>query len=347
LLIVIGVSRYVIIGAGAIGGGVGARLHQAGRSVVLVARGEHLRALREQGLRLRTPEEDVRLEVPTAAAPDEIALTPDDVLVLATKTHQAPDALATWADVDVTGGGTAGDRLPLLTALNGVASEDMALRYFARVYGVCVWMWAAHLTPGEILVQGVPVSGVFHIGRVPAATAGAADQELLGRLQQDWTAARLKVVLPPDVMPWKYRKLLTNIGNAVQALVGQQRGTGELVRAAEAEGRSILDAAGIGYTSDKEEAAARADSFIVRPVPGMSDFVGGSTWQSLSRGTGNIETDYLNGELVRIARQHGMAAPLNSRLAALARRAARSGQAPGELGVQRLAELLGLADPGQ
>jgi 2-dehydropantoate 2-reductase len=341
LLIVIAMARYVLIGAGAIGGGIGARLHQAGRSVALVARGDHLRAIREHGLRLRTPEEDVRLPVPAVAGPDEITLTSDDVLILATKTHQAPEALLTWADVEVAGGGTAGERLPLLTALNGVASEDMALRYFARVYGVCVWMWAAHLTPGEVVLEGVPVSGVFHIGRVPAAATHMEDLELLGQVKDDWSESRLTVALPADVMRWKYRKLLTNVGNAVQALLGRQRGAGELVRAAEAEGRSVLDAARIRYTSDEEESAARAHSFTVRPVPGMPEFIGGSTWQSLRRGTGNVETDYLNGELVRIARQIGMAAPINAALAALGRRAARTGQRPGDLSVQQLAELLG------
>ena len=109
--------------------------------------------------------------------------------------------------------------------------------------------------------------------------------------------ALLKTVLPDDVMPWKYRKLLTNTGNAFQALFGQPKGMGRLVRAAEAEGRNVLDAAGISYTSDEEEAAARAESFEVRPVPGMDGVLGGSTWQSLSRGTGNVETDYLNGEI--------------------------------------------------
>jgi 2-dehydropantoate 2-reductase len=341
------VARYVVIGAGAIGGGIGARLHQAGHEVVLVARGDHLRALREHGLRLRTPEEDVVLPVVAVPGPDQTDLRPDDVLVLATKTHQAPEALATWADVEVAGGGTAGERLPMLTALNGVASEDMALRYFARVYGVCVWMWAAHLTPGEVILEGVPASGVFHIGRVPATAANEADAGLLDQVRSDWTPSRLTTVLPPDVMAWKYRKLLSNVGNAIQALLGRQPGAGELIQAAGAEGRSVLDGAGIDYTSDEEEAAARAKSFTVKPVPGLPEFLGGSTWQSLSRGTGNVETDYLNGELVRIARQHGLAAPINARLAALARRAARTRQQPGELSVGRLAELLGLPDPGQ
>ncbi len=346
-MLILDAVRYVIIGAGAIGGGIGARLHQAGHDVLLVARGDHLRTMQQRGLRLRTPEEDLVLQVATAAGPDETTLRSDDVLVLATKTQQAPEALASWADVEVAGGGTAGERLPILTALNGVASEDMALRYFDRVYGVCVWMWAAHLTPGEVILEGVPASGVFHIGRVPVPVADEADARFLDKLRRNWTPARLTTVLPSDVMAWKYRKLLSNVGNAIQALLGNQPGGRELVRAAEAEGRSVLDAAGIGYTSDEEEAAARAKSFSVKPVPGLPGVLGGSTWQSLSRGTGNVETDYLNGELARIARQHGMAAPINARLATLTRRAARARQQPGEMSVRELAELLGLTVGGQ
>ncbi len=336
---VIVVARYVIIGAGAIGGGLGARLHQAGRHALLIARGDHLEALRAGGLRMRTPEEDVVLPVPVAGGPDEAVLTADDILVLATKTQQVPDALRQWVDVPVAGGGTAGERLPIVLATNGVAAEVMALRYFARVYGACVWMWAAHLTPGEVVLEGVPRSGVFHLGRVPASPG---PDELLERVRDDWSTARLRIVLPPDVMPWKYRKLLSNAGNGFQALLGPVRGMGRLTRAAQAEGRAVLDAAGIAYTSEVDEAAARADSFEVRPVPGFEQVLGGSTWQSLTRGTGNVETDYLNGELVRIARRHGLEAPINARLAALVRQAAVRGAKPGDLTLDELADRLGL-----
>ena len=212
----------LILGAGAVGGGIGGRLQQAGGQVVLVARGDHLRTLRANGLRLRTPEEDVTLPVTAIAGPDEVDLRADDVLVLATKTQQAAELLRDWADVPVDGGGTAGERLPILLATNGVACEDLALRYFARVYGVCVWMWTAHLVPGEIVLEGVPVTGVFHIGRVPADREGP--DELLQRVREEWNQARLKTVLPAEVMPWKYRKLLTNAGNAFQALLGQPKG---------------------------------------------------------------------------------------------------------------------------
>jgi 2-dehydropantoate 2-reductase len=227
-------------------------------------------------------------------------------------------------------------------ALNGVSSEDMALRYFRRVFGICVWMPAVHLEPGEVIIRGVPVSGMFHIGRVPATVADADDRALLKTVQEDWTAANFTVTLPDDVMPWKYRKLLSNLGNAFQALVGQQGDVKPLVEAADTEARQILDQAGIGYTDDAEESAARAHSFSVQPVPGEPAELGGSTWQSLTRGTGNVESDYLNGEIARLAHHLGLRAPVNTRIASLARQAAATGQKPGSISAAELAEALDL-----
>src|SRR5919204_4089976 len=60
----IGVMRYIVIGAGAIGGTIGGRLAQAGHEVVLVARGRHLDALRASGLELATPEGTFTLDIP-------------------------------------------------------------------------------------------------------------------------------------------------------------------------------------------------------------------------------------------------------------------------------------------
>jgi 2-dehydropantoate 2-reductase len=78
----------------------------------------------------------------------------------------------------------------------------------------------------------------------------------------------------------------------------------------------------------------------MKSVTGVPASVGGSTWQSLQRGTGNIETDYLNGEIAMIAHRAGMAAPINERLAILARRAAAAGAKPGEMSAEQLAALL-------
>jgi 2-dehydropantoate 2-reductase len=334
--------RYIILGAGAVGGALGGRLALAGREVVLVARGDHLSALRERGLRLRTPDEDITQRLPAVGSPEEIGLNAEDILILATKTQQANEVLARWTDAPLhhngEPSGTAGERLPIFIALNGVASEAFAHRYFRRVYGVCVWMPVVHLVPGEVIIRSTPRSGMLHIGRVPSTTND--HDQALEQVTADLMAANFDVPLPDDVMAWKYRKLISNIGNVFQALVARNGDWRPLVADAEAEARSVLDAAGIGYISDAEETAARAAGFTMKPVPGVAESLGGSTWQSLQRETRNIETDYLNGEIVMIAHRAGLEAPINARLAILARRAAATGAKPGDMSAQELAKLL-------
>jgi 2-dehydropantoate 2-reductase len=334
--------RYIILGAGAVGGALGGRLGLVGCDVVLVARGDHLAALREHGLRLRTPDEDVTLSLPTIGGPEEIDLNSDDVLILATKTQQAGEALVTWTDAAVHQNGqpvgTAGGRLPIFIALNGVAAETIAHRYFRLVYGVCVWMPVVHLVPGEVIIRSTPRSGTLHIGRVPA---NPDDHDpALQQVASDLAAANFDVPLPDDVMLWKYRKLISNLGNVFQALVARNGDWRPLVTDAETEARRVLDAAGIRYISEAEETAARAAGFTIKPVPGVPASVGGSTWQSLQRGTANIETDYLNGEIVMIAHRLGIEAPINQRLAMLARRAAASGAKPGDMSAEQLSDIL-------
>ncbi|SDS42740.1 ketopantoate reductase family protein [Microlunatus soli] len=348
-------TRYVFIGAGAIGSAVGGLLAARGTDVLMVARGDHGRAMAAGGLRLRTPEETVSVRPPTVTGPDGVVLRPDDVLVLTTKTHQAEAAIDQWADVEVHDGdtvrGRAADLLPIITALNGVASEEIALRYFARVYAACVMMPAAMIDPGEVILRGTPQRGVFHLGRYPTLPADdpdrrEADARWLSGLAADWDAAGCHVTTPDAVMDWKYRKLLSNLGNVFDALLADPGEAGDLRRAAEAEARRILDAAGIGYISDETDNAARRPHFSVAKVPGTPDRIGGSSWQSLMRGTGTIETDYLNGEIALIARRTGDAAPLNARLTALARRAARNGLRPGAITIDRLTDELRDALPG-
>ena len=120
------------------------------------------------------------------------------MLVFTTKTQQLDAALQEWVDQPVHGPdgvvGTAGDLLPALTALNGVAAEEKALRYFRRVFGVCVWLPAVHLEPGEVIVRSWPVARpVPHRTVAGAAAAQPADDELLQRIGHAWTAAGIRV----------------------------------------------------------------------------------------------------------------------------------------------------------
>ena len=73
--------RYIVYGAGAIGGIIAARLCEHGHEAVAIARGAHLDAMRADGLTIRTPEDSVTVRVPAIASPREIAFTPDDVVI--------------------------------------------------------------------------------------------------------------------------------------------------------------------------------------------------------------------------------------------------------------------------
>lgn len=338
--------RYVFIGAGAVGSALGGLLTRAGQDSVLVARGRHADALTTTGLHLRCPDSDVTINPVVATGPGDVRLTTQDVLVLTTKTPQAHEALAQWVGAPVHDNdgrvlGSAGEQLPLLTALNGVAGEDIALRFFERVFGVCVWFPAVMIEPGEVVVRGAPLRGIFHTARYAASPDPAQDNALLDQVRRDWASAALDVIIPASVMPWKYRKLLANLGNAVQALLGDASAAGDIAGAVEAEGREVLDAAGIEVTGE-QEAAATWSRYSARPVPGSPEQLGGSSWQSMVRGTGSVETAYLNGEIALIARRLGRAAPLNSTLTQLAARAADHRTAPGDISAHQLRAQLGL-----
>jgi 2-dehydropantoate 2-reductase len=314
------------LGAGAVGGTIGGRLFQGGHDVVLVARGAHLDALRAEGLLLATPAGQFRLPVPAVAAVAELDLRDGDVFVLAVKTQDTATVLADLAGLSV-GGGPAAGSLPVVCAQNGVASERMALRRFRRVYGACVRVPASHLEPGTIESQGAPMSGLLHLGRYPSGTDAMAEH-----IGQDLARCRFLAPVSADVMRWKYGKLLANLDNAVQALCGQDAGdeATDLGRRAAVEGAAVLDAAGIGYASRAEAAAVRGDQVRARPVNG-SRRNGDSSWQSLARGTGSIEADFLNGEIVLLGREHGVPTPVNEVLQRLANQAARERSAPGSV----------------
>ena len=101
----------------------------------------------------------------------------------------------------------------------------------------------------------------------------------------------------------------------------------------------MLAAAGIEVADPALDAERRAAFAALRHV-GAGKVSGGSSWQSLARGTGNIEADWLNGEVVLLGRMHGVATPVNELLSATANRMARDGIAPGSIPAQDLLDQL-------
>ncbi|MCF3961320.1 ketopantoate reductase family protein [Streptomyces fuscigenes] len=304
--------RYIIIGAGAVGGSIGGRLAEAGTDVVLVARGAHYEALRDHGLTFTTPDGTHTRRIPVVDRPEDVELGPDDVLLLAVKTQDSLAALTAWSRRPVRGGGTAGERLPLVCAQNGVESERLALRRFRHVYAMCVWLPSSHVEPGAVLAPSAPFTGILHLGRYPSGT-----DETARAVGGDLEKARLLAPVVPDAMRWKYAKLLSNLANAIEAVSGLTEEDARVVhRRALAEGWAVLAAAGADCATQEEQDEAR--SLIHFDAATGAARGGGSSWQSLARGAGTIETDYLNGEIVLLGRMHGVATPVNETLQLLA-----------------------------
>ncbi|NYD23014.1 2-dehydropantoate 2-reductase N-terminal domain-containing protein [Kineococcus aurantiacus] len=329
--------RYVVIGAGAIGGTIGGRLGQHGHEVVLVARGAHADRLRDKGLRLLTPTGPVELHAPVANSPADVELTTDDVLVLAVKVQDAAAVLPEWAAAPVagTGGGTAGQLLPVLCAQNGVEGERLALRWFRRVVGACVYLPASHLEPGVVTSEGTPVSGGLVLGRYPRGR-----DELVERLAADLAGAGFATTVSDDVTAAKRGKLLENTGNALDAVCRPGDGWDELRDRARAEGEAALSAAGLP-AQDRRTALPELHrlGFTTVDVTGTGR-LGSSSWQSLHRG-GSIETDWLNGEVVQLGRAHDVPTPVNEALQVLAATSVRHGLGPRAFGVD---DVLALAE---
>ena len=103
--------KVVVVGAGAVGGTLAARLGSAGHTVGVVARGEHLNALQGNGLALETPTE--KLQVPVEAHAEPEAFGPQDLVVIGLKAHQIGSMLPRLR-------GMIGPQTMVLPMINGV-----------------------------------------------------------------------------------------------------------------------------------------------------------------------------------------------------------------------------------
>jgi 2-dehydropantoate 2-reductase len=319
--------RYVVLGAGAVGATIGGRLADAGHDVVLLARGRHAEVMARDGLRLAMPDRVVVARMPVVTDPAELRYGDGDALLLTTKTQDTAALLDALPSRDA----------PVFCVQNGVANERLVARRGFDPYGVVVMLPAVFLEPGQVDAQGSPYSGLLDVGRYPygvdeRATAVATALSASGFLSEP----------EPAVMRWKYAKLLRNLGNSLEALSGHDIDDDEMdvVRQIDARARAEAEecyrAAGIDWASDDEWTARRGMQVQWAPVEGR-DRQGGSTWQSLARGTG-VEADYLNGEVVLLGRQHGVATPVNRMLQ---REVVDLARRRGEPGSRRPSDLLG------
>lgn len=320
--------RFFVFGAGAIGGVIGARLHQSGRDVVLIARGAQLHAIRRAGLRIQDPAGEATLRIEAVARPADAGIGREDVVILAMKSQHTASALADLRSV-------APHEAPVACAQNGVANERMALRLFPNVYGIAVLCPTTYLEPGVVQAYAAPTTGILDVGRYPHGS-----DEVAVALALAFRAAGFDAEAKPDIMRWKYAKLLDNLGNAVEIVCGPAARRGPITRLAREEGVACLRAAGIEFAERRDP--ARSEAIRPRAITGR-ERPGGSTWQSLARGAGSVETDFLNGEVVLLGRSTGVPTPVNELLQQLAHEAVRDGRPPGLLGEEAFFARLGAA----
>ena len=268
------------------------------------------------------------LSIPVVSHPAGIDFRDDDVVLLAMKsqhTGKALSALAATAPDEHRGGGGAERRRQR-------AGRAATLR---GVYGVCVVCPALHLEPGVVEAHAAPITGILDVGRFPHGVDERSDADR-GRV----------------------RRVDLRVGGAarhhaveVRQAPEQPRQRGRCAVRSRPRGAAVATAGAGGGRRRASPPRASTRSPPRRTPPGAATTSSGagaparsrpgsSSWQSLARGTGSIEADYLNGEIVLLGRIHGVPTPVNLLLQQTAARAAREGLRPGSLRVDELIQMV-------
>ncbi len=334
-------ARVVIIGAGAIGGMLAARLAARGVRVALVGREAQVEAIRREGLRLREPAGFVRrFPLPaTVSAAEALAGERPSVVALAVKTQDLAQACRELAPHLA---GLPG--VPVVTLQNGVQADELAGAALGRerIVGAVVMCAASALEPGQVEVQfpgwlvvGEPFGPVRRRTRQVAEVLGAA----------------VPAYVTENLTGVRWSKLISNLNNGLCAatgllmgeLLGDPAGRVLPVRVMK-EGYVVARAAGVRLDHGLYGLGRRAlgqgrrtaaiavlqsvMTLVLAWLPegaatavlmaagrtGLGRLpVRGSTWQSLMRGRPS-EIDFLNGEIVRWGEALGLPVPYNRRV---------------------------------
>ena len=321
-----GDPNYVVHGAGAIGSVLAARLSEAGARVGLVARGLHLGALQDAGLRL-SGQTVGTYDLPAAATAHDLEVDEDTVVILAMKSGDTEQAVAAHSDLYAD--------LPIVCSQNGVTNEQLLSEAGYRVYGCTVMVCAAISAPGEVSHSG---GELLSIGCWPDG-----NDEVSERLVADLVAGSMKARTHPHIEANKWGKLVRNLGNAhlaltnlsVQEAICQPSDRWFLADVQE-EAANALDAAGIDYeflgrrTMREQIENLRTEGIWrpqVREDPTVRSYP--STWQDLDARRPTVEVDHFNGTIVRLGEQHGVSTALNRVLRDVCEAAAAALLGPG------------------
>jgi 2-dehydropantoate 2-reductase len=229
--------RILVIGAGGVGGFLGARLTKAGLDVTIVARGAHGRVLREQGLSIRGPTAEERVSLACVQDARELE-GPFDVALVAVKWPNLSEACDELQRVIAPDG-------IVLPLLNGLSSEDVVASYVGaqRTLAAVAYMSAGILEPGVVYAHGNT--------RVGLAAYRTGQDAWLERLQRAFSAADVPARVHFDYRAMLWEKMVWNAPfNAICALTGRTAGAAveqlpDLLRAAMREVILVARAEGV------------------------------------------------------------------------------------------------------
>ncbi|MEM9969646.1 MAG: 2-dehydropantoate 2-reductase [Pseudomonadota bacterium] len=255
--------KICIFGAGAIGGYIGAKLAGTGADVSLVARGPHLRAMRENGLRLI--EESGETTVKVTASDDAADLGPQDYVIVTLKAHSVPPVVAKMQPL-------IGDGTTIVSGVNGVPWW-----YFYKIGGPREGTRLATVDPGDAQWDGFGPDRVLGCVVYPAAeviepgvvkhiegnrfSLGEPDgskSERAMALSHALSAAGLKAPVLPKIRDEIWVKLWGNLSfNPISALTHAtldvlctDPGTREVTRNMMLEAQEIAEKLGVKFPID-------------------------------------------------------------------------------------------------
>ena len=300
------------------GGAIAARLAGSGHFVAVTARGEHLAAIRQHGIRLRGGwgSVDARVEA------SELLVVAPELAIIATKAQDA--AAAMRANAPVLAG------IPVLVVQNGLEGIATGRRELpdSTISGGLAMFAASYLSPGEVTITA---PGPTFIGGDGVAFVAAALTSIDVHIVDDFAGAQ-------------WSKLVVNQVNALPAITGlsaqETIADPELRRLVTLSIRETVRvglASGVRFASISGLSHGLLRAVLTAPLPLaellprlMARRMGsvpnpGSTLQSIRRGQLS-EIDYLNGAVVAAGSSVGVPTPVNARLVELVHEVERTGE---------------------
>ncbi|MEE8349628.1 MAG: 2-dehydropantoate 2-reductase [Acidobacteriota bacterium] len=296
--------RIAVVGPGGVGGYFGGVLARADHEVVLIARGEHLQALQEKGLKVRSHHHGV-FQIDLRASGDPTEVGPVDLVLFTVKTYHNAEAVPLIQPL--VGPGTA-----VLSLQNGVESHRQLAEIVdeGQVFTGAAYIESGVAAPGVIRQNGEVVRIVF-------GHPGGEEKDRSLEIMEALAEAGIETEIAPDVMKALWSKFVfiaalagptTAARQEMHQLLEFSEGR-DLVMAVLREAESVGRAVG---TSLDEDLFDRTMSYI----DGYARDLHASMHTDLERGN-PLELEALNGAVVRLGREAGVATPMNQCIYAL------------------------------